>query len=177
VRPPRPSPPLVKVLRNHQLNSRQTRIQLEALEQCIPPPRHVLITSVAIRIRIPDPDRHQNLIIWSLAHCQPSLKISCKSVRKFLRKVANRQTDKQRRKHILLDRGKSRVQWTDVNERRHFRRGRGLPPLSQILNTSLVTAASRLRSLRRSSSTVISNHYFINVCVYSHNTAWPKINP
>jgi len=26
---------------------------------------------------------------------QPSLKISCKSVRKFLRKVANRQTDKQ----------------------------------------------------------------------------------
>ena len=28
----------------------------------------------------PDPDRHQNLIIRSLAHCQPSLKISCKSV-------------------------------------------------------------------------------------------------
>ena len=35
----------------------------------------------------------------SLAHCQPSLKISCKSVRKFVRKVANRltasQTDRQ----------------------------------------------------------------------------------
>jgi len=46
----------------------------EALGQCIP---------------------HQNLTICSLAHCQPSLKISCKSVRKFLRKVANRQTDRQ----------------------------------------------------------------------------------
>ena len=31
--------------------------------------------------------------ICSLAHCQPSLKISCKSVRKFLHKVANRQTN------------------------------------------------------------------------------------
>jgi len=30
-----------------------------------------------------------------MAHCQPSLKISCKSVRKFLRKVANKQTYKQ----------------------------------------------------------------------------------
>jgi len=54
-----------------------------------------------------DPDRHQNLIICSLAHCQPSLKISCKSVRTFLRKVANRlttdkQTNKQRWKHNLL---------------------------------------------------------------------------
>ena len=42
-----------------------------------------------------DSDRHQNLIVYLTAHCQPSLKISCKSVRKFLRKVANRQTDKQ----------------------------------------------------------------------------------
>jgi len=50
-------------------------------------------TSVAI-----DPDRHQNLIICSLAHCQPSLKISCKSVWKFLHKVANRQTDRQTNK-------------------------------------------------------------------------------
>jgi len=40
-----------------------------------------------------DPDRHQNLIICSLAHYQPSLKMSCKRVRKFLRKVANRQTN------------------------------------------------------------------------------------
>ena len=57
------------------------------------------LTSVAIRllirIRIRDPDRHQNLIICSLAHCQPPLKISCKSVWKFLRKVADRQTDRQ----------------------------------------------------------------------------------
>ena len=52
------------------------------------------LTRIAIRIRIliqiGDLDRHQNLII-SLAHCQPSMKISF--VRKFLRKVANRQTD------------------------------------------------------------------------------------
>jgi len=41
-----------------------------------------------------DPDHHQNLIICSLAHCQPSLKISCKSIWKFLPKVANRQTNK-----------------------------------------------------------------------------------
>jgi len=52
------------------------------------------LASVAIRIRIREPNRHKNLTICSLAHCQPSLKISCKSVRKFLRKVANRQTDK-----------------------------------------------------------------------------------
>jgi len=38
---------------------------------------------IRIRIRIHDPDRHQNLIICWLAHCQHSLKISCKSVRKF----------------------------------------------------------------------------------------------
>ena len=57
------------------------------------------LTSVAmrirIRIRIPDPDLHQNLTICSLAHCQPSLKISRKSARKLLRKVANKRTDKQ----------------------------------------------------------------------------------
>ena len=67
------------------------------------------LISVAIQIRIRiwilDPDRHQNLDICSLAHCQPSLKISCKSVHKFLRKVANRQTDKRRRLHILLGGG------------------------------------------------------------------------
>jgi len=39
-----------------------------------------------------DPDHQQNLIICSMAHCQPSLKISCKSFRKFSRNVANRQT-------------------------------------------------------------------------------------
>jgi len=51
------------------------------------------ITSVVIQIRIRDPDRHQNLTICSLAHCRPSLKISRKSIYKFLRKVANRQTN------------------------------------------------------------------------------------
>jgi len=60
---------------------------------------------IRIRIWIHDPDRHQNLDICSLARCQPSLKISCKSVHKFLRKVANRQTDKRRRLHILLGGG------------------------------------------------------------------------
>ena len=49
------------------------------------------LTSAVIRIR--NPDRQQNLTICSSANCQPSLKISCKSVRKFLRKVANRQTN------------------------------------------------------------------------------------
>jgi len=52
-----------------------------------------------------DPDRHQNLIICSLAHCEPFLKISCKSIQKFLCKVANRQIHKQRRLHILLGGG------------------------------------------------------------------------
>jgi len=54
------------------------------------------LTSVVIwiRIRIPDPDRHQNLIVSSLANSQPSLKISRKYVRKFLREVANKQRDK-----------------------------------------------------------------------------------
>jgi len=67
------------------------------------------LSSVAIQIwiciQIPDPDCHQNLIICSLAHSQPSLKISCKSVQKFLCKVANRQINKQRRLHILLGGG------------------------------------------------------------------------
>ena len=43
------------------------------------------LTGVAMRIR----DRHQNFIICSLAHYQPSLKISRKSVQQFLYKVAN----------------------------------------------------------------------------------------
>jgi len=40
-----------------------------------------------------DLDCHQNLIICSLVHCQPFLKISCKSVQKFLHKIAQRQTN------------------------------------------------------------------------------------
>ena len=54
-------------------------------------------------IRIPDKDHHQNLIVCSLAHCQPSLKISYKSVWKFLHTVANKQTDND--KNNLLGRG------------------------------------------------------------------------
>jgi len=42
---------------------------------------------------IRDPDRHQNLTICSLAHCQAFLKISCKSVQKFVCNVADRQTN------------------------------------------------------------------------------------
>jgi len=41
-----------------------------------------------------DADRYQNSTICSLVHCQASLKISSKSVWKFLHKFANRQ-DKQ----------------------------------------------------------------------------------
>jgi len=54
-----------------------------------------LLTIVAIRIciRICHPNCHRNLIICSLAHCQPSLEISCKYVQKFFCKVANRQTN------------------------------------------------------------------------------------
>ena len=76
------------------------------------------LTSVAIRIRIQirvlDPDRHQNLIICplKLAHYQPSLRISCKSVRTFYGKLlTNRQTNKQRRKHILLGGGNNEKFW------------------------------------------------------------------
>ena len=60
------------------------------------------LTSVSIRIYgsgsvsgSVDPYRHQNLIVCSLANCQPSLKISRKSVRTFLRKVASGQTNRQ----------------------------------------------------------------------------------
>ena len=71
--------------------------------------RKARLTSVAIRIRIHirsrDPDCLQNLITCS----QPSLKNACKSVWKFLRKVANRQTNwqtnKQWRLHILVGGG------------------------------------------------------------------------
>ena len=61
--------------------------------------KRILITDpdpirIRIRIRIRNPDRHQNLTICSLAHCQPSLKMLYKSVWKFLRKVANSQTNR-----------------------------------------------------------------------------------
>jgi len=52
--------------------------------------------SERILTQIRDPDRQQNLIICSLAHCQRSLKISRKSVRSFFAKLlTDRQTDKQ----------------------------------------------------------------------------------
>ena len=72
------------------------------------------LTGVAIRIRlrIRDPDRHQNLIICSMVHCQPSLKISCKSVQKFLGKVANRQTNRQTNSDDYIS---SLVEVTSIN--------------------------------------------------------------
>ena len=51
--------------------------------------------TILIHMQIPNLDRLQNIIICSFDHCRPSLKISCESFRKFLRKVANKQTDKQ----------------------------------------------------------------------------------
>ena len=41
-----------------------------------------------------DPDRHQNLIICSFAHCQPPLKFHANPFWQCLHKVANRQTNK-----------------------------------------------------------------------------------
>ena len=38
------------------------------------------LASVAIRIRIRDPDCHQNLIICSSAHCQPSTQLNSTSI-------------------------------------------------------------------------------------------------
>jgi len=68
------------------LSPSEVDIQLEELGRCTSAKARLI--SAAIRIRIRDPDRHQNLIIYSL-------EISWKSVRKFLRKAANRQTNKQ----------------------------------------------------------------------------------
>jgi len=75
------------------------RSKLEALAGTVHTSAKTHLTSVAIRIR--NPDLNQNLIICSMAHCQASVKISCKSIWKFLCKVANRQTNKQRRLHNL----------------------------------------------------------------------------
>jgi len=63
---------------------------------------------------------HQNLITCSLGYCQSSLKISCKSVRKLLRKAANKQTDKQRRLHNPLGEGNDAT-------RRSVHGGRAVP--------------------------------------------------
>jgi len=99
---------------------------LKALGQCITPPRQVLPCSVAMRIRIQihirirDLDRCQNLISCSLAHCQHSLKLPSKSVRTFLHKVANREKDRQRRKHNLLGGGKDVDLYFSVNLRTYY---------------------------------------------------------
>ena len=74
---------------NGQFSSKTTRAGT------VPTSAKARLTSVTIRLRIRDPDRHQNLIICSLAHCQALLKMSCKSVRKLLRKAANKRTDTQ----------------------------------------------------------------------------------
>ena len=64
-----------------------------------------------------DLDRHQNLIICSLAHCQPSLKISCKYIWKFLHKVVNRQTNNE--ESNLLGRGNNK--WSKKLDKRTHR--------------------------------------------------------
>jgi len=68
--------------------------RLEALGQCKPREDHFTSVVIRIRVRIRNPDRHQSLIVRSLAHWHPSLKVLCKSVRKLLRKAANSQASK-----------------------------------------------------------------------------------
>jgi len=93
-----------------------TRIlTVEALRQCLPPPRHVL--------PYPDPDSWSGsppkFNLFSLTHFQPSLKISYKSVLKFFcaklltDRQTNGQTDKkQQRLHILLGGGSLYIIYT-----------------------------------------------------------------
>jgi len=75
------------------------------------------LTSVAILIRIQictwirEPDHHQNLIICSLAHCQPFLKFHANPFGNFCanlltdRQTDRQMTDRQRQLHILLGGG------------------------------------------------------------------------
>ena len=63
----------------------------------------VHLTSIAIRIR--GPDRHQNLIICSFAHCQPSRKFPANPLSFYTKLLTDRQTDKQQQSHILVGRG------------------------------------------------------------------------
>jgi len=88
---------------------------LEALEQCTAYLHQGMSYPDPHPHPDPDSDSHQNLIICSVAHCQPSMKILCKSVPKFLCKDANRQTNrqtdkqtnKQRRLYNFFGRGKN----------------------------------------------------------------------
>ena len=61
-----------------------------------------------------DTDRHQNLTMCSLAHCQPSLKFHANLFGSFCAKLlTNRQTSHQRRLHILLEGGnKKQLEFT-----------------------------------------------------------------
>jgi len=71
------------------------------------------------------PDRHQKLIVRSLVHCQPSLKISRKSVWKFLRKVSNKQTNRRtmtityppprRWQTVILDKNRKPACWAPTS--------------------------------------------------------------
>jgi len=60
---------------------------------------------MSYQCRDTDPDRHKNVIICSSAHYQHSLKISCKSGSFCTKLLTDRQTNKQRRLHILLGGG------------------------------------------------------------------------
>jgi len=76
------------------------------------------LTSVAIqiRIRIPDPDRHQMLIICSLAYCQPPSKFHADPFESFCAKLlTNRQTDRQTTTKKDLLGGGNRTQYTSTN--------------------------------------------------------------
>ena len=96
-------------------------LRCNALSLCLVNYKHqdsaYLRQGTSYQCRDPDPDprsgsppKFNHLFIGSLP---TYLKISCKSVLKFLRKVANRQTDKQRRLHILLGRGKKYTDYSD----------------------------------------------------------------
>jgi len=81
---------------------RQQHLKPESLIGTVHTSAKARLTSVVTRIRIRDTDRHQNLVICSLAHCQPSLKISCSFCAKLLTDIANGQTDRQTDKQITI---------------------------------------------------------------------------
>ena len=101
-------------------------IKLEALRQCVPPPRHVLPVlpsdkSVWMNVWMSvnhfpylpivmtlenNPYHHQNLTICSLAHCNLPWKFHANLFGSFCAKLlTDRQTNKQWRLHILLGGG------------------------------------------------------------------------
>ena len=87
---------------------RVMKLMVETLHNKKHQDRAYLCQGMTYQCRDPDrdryPDRHQNLIVCSLAHCQPSLKISCKSLANFMQSCiqTNKQTHKQRRLHNSL---------------------------------------------------------------------------